>query len=121
MSDVNRHGNRDGTEQDLITVVVQRGKADKVVKRAMKAGAGGATIWFGRGGGIREKLGLLGIAISPEKEVIMFVTPRKITDDVFQAVVKAGKLNLPGQGIVFVTELRKVAGFFTASEIESKM
>ena len=108
------------TSHDLITVIVQRGKADRVVKRAMKAGAGGATIWFGRGGGIREKLGLLGIAISPEKEIILIITPRNITDLVFQEVVKAGKLDIPGQGVAYVTELRHVAGFLGEAEIPTK-
>ncbi len=106
-----------GKDVDLITVVVQRGKGDLIVRKALKVGAGGATIWFGRGSGIRERLGLLGIAISPEKEVVMIITPREITDDVFQAVVKAGKLHLPGQGIAYVTELRRVAGFFTQDEL----
>jgi len=106
---------------DLITVVVQRGRAERIVKRALKAGAGGATIWFARGSGIRERLGLLGIAISPEKEVIIIVTDPKITDAVFDAVVKAGKLDVPGHGIAFVTEVKKSAGFFAFEEVEKAL
>jgi len=102
---------------DLITVVVQRGRADRVVKSALKAGAGGATVWFARGMGIRERLGLLGIAISPEKEVINIVTRPDATDKVFDAVVKAGKLDTPGTGIAFITEIKKHAGFFAFGEI----
>ena len=95
---------------DLIYCIVQRGKADKIVKKAMQAGAGGATVWFARGSGIREKLGLLGIAISPEKEVIMIITPPEMTGRVFSAIVKAGKLDVPGQGLAFVTEIKQLAG-----------
>ena len=95
---------------DLIYCIVQRGKADRIVKKAMQAGAGGATIWFARGSGIREKLGLLGIAISPEKEVIMIITQPEQTDRVFNAIVKAGRLDVPGQGLAFVTEIKQLAG-----------
>ena len=68
---------------------MQRGKADEVVK----AGAPVATIYFARGTGIKERLGLLRIVISPEKEVIQIVVPDKDTDAVFQALVEAGKLD----------------------------
>ncbi len=97
---------------DLIFCIVQRGRADKIIKKAMKAGAGGATTWFARGSGIREKLGLLGIAISPEKEVILVVTPPELTEKVFTAIVAAGKLDVPGQGLAFVTEIKQLAGIF---------
>ncbi len=97
---------------DLIFCIVQRGRADKIIKKALKAGAGGATTWFARGSGIREKLGLLGIAISPEKEVIMVVTPPELTENVFAAIVSAGKLDVPGQGLAFVTEIKQLAGIF---------
>lgn len=108
---------------DLILCIVQRGRADKIAKKAMKAGAGGATTWFARGSGIREKLGLLGIAISPEKEIIMVVTPPELTQKVFEAIVTAGKLDVPGQGIAFVTEIKQFAGihgFYTEAENSSK-
>jgi len=101
---------------DLIFCIVQRGRADKIIKNAMKAGAGGATTWFARGSGIREKLGLLGIAISPEKEVIMVVTTPDLTEKVFAAIVAAGKLDVPGQGLAFVTEIKQLAGIFGGPE-----
>ena len=95
---------------DQITCVVQRGKADGIVKAAMKAGAKGATIFFARGTGIRERLGLLGIAISPEKEVFFVVCPKNETDLIFDAIVKAANLETPAQGIMYVNEIKRVAG-----------
>lgn len=119
MTEVSAKNERvNGAKLDLITVVVQRGQGERIVRRAIKAGAGGATIWFARGSGVRERLGLLGIAISPEKEVIMIVTPEKVTRQVFDAIVKAGKLDMPGQGIAFITEIKAIAGIFQKSEIE---
>ena len=94
----------------MITCVVQRGKADKVAKAALDAGAGGATIFFARGMGLREKLGLLGLAIVPEKEVIMILCGKTNTPEIFAAVVKAAKLDVPGMGIAYVSPITAVAG-----------
>ena len=98
-------------DQQLITCVLQRGKADKVVRAALDAGAAAATVFFARGMGLRERLGLLGLAIVPEKEVIMIVTRRADTQRVFDVIVNAAKLNTPGMGIAYVTPIYAVAGF----------
>lgn len=103
---------------DVITCIVQRGKTDPIIKAMMKAGAGGATIYFARGTGIRERLGLLGIAIQPEKEVIVTVTPRKITDRVFDAMVEAGRLNHPGMGFAFTQPVGRVVGLIPPKKQE---
>ncbi len=97
-------------KMDQITCVVQRGKADSIIKAAMKAGATGVTIYFARGTGIREKLGLLGIAISPEKEVFFITCCQEDTDQIFDAIVKEGNMETPAQGIVYVHEIKRIAG-----------
>jgi len=97
---------------DLITCVVQRGRADKVWKAAQDAGAGGATVYFGRGMGIRERTGLLGIAISSEKEILQIVISKSLTEKIFEAVVKAGGLNHPGMGFAFIQEVHHAVGLF---------
>ena len=97
-----------GTE--LITCVVQRGHADKVAKAAVHAGAKGATIFFARGMGARDHLGLLGLAIVPEKEVVMIVCREPETKAIFDAIVEAGHLNTPGMGIAYVSPLSMSAG-----------
>jgi len=92
----------------LITCIVQRGKADDAVKAALQAGAPAATISFARGTGIRERLGLLKIAISPEKEVIEIVVPAEHADAVFDALVEAGKLRTPGMGFIYMTPVSRI-------------
>ncbi|OGS43296.1 MAG: transcriptional regulator [Elusimicrobia bacterium RIFOXYD2_FULL_34_15] len=99
------------SELNLITCIVQRGKADKVVKEAIDAGAEGATIFYARGTGIRQKLGFWGKIITPEKEVILIVTKEKETNAVFDAIVKSGKLDKPGQGFAFVHAIDRAVGF----------
>ncbi|MBN1384664.1 MAG: P-II family nitrogen regulator [Elusimicrobia bacterium] len=101
------------SELKLITCIVQRGKAEKVVKEAIRAGAEGATVFYARGTGIRQKLGFWGKIITPEKEVILIVTNDKVTDPVFNALIKAGKLDKPGNGFAFVHSVDKAVGFLT--------
>jgi nitrogen regulatory protein PII len=107
----------------LITCVVQRGKADKVAKAALDAGAGGATVYFARGMGIRERLGLLGLAVVPEKEVIMIVCKEHETEKIMNAIVKAGNLETPGMGIAYVMRVYDVVGLVpsTGVKVESTL
>ena len=98
-------------EFDLITCIVQRGKAEKVIDAALLAGAPGATYYYGRGTGVRQKLGLLSKLIVPEKEIILIVTKKNQTDVVFDAVVKAGKLDKKGQGFAYTHTIDRAIGF----------
>ena len=112
MNEPNRetHGVPVQRNLDLITCIIQRGKADKLAKAAMNAGGSGATIFFARGMGLRERLGLLGFAIVPEKEVISIVCEKESTQRIFDAIVKAGKLGVPGMGIAYVQPISMAVG-----------
>ena len=106
------------TEVSMITCVVQRGKADEIVKAAQEVGAQGATIYYARGGGVRERLGLLGMAIEVEKEVINILVANDQIDRVFEKMYIAGNLDTPGMGIMYVTPLEKAATYIPEEIIE---
>lgn len=99
------------TDVALITCIVQRGAADTIVQAAREAGAQGATIFYGRGTGVRERLGVLGIAVEVEKEVIQVVVSTDQADHVFERMYVAGKLDTPGMGFMYLTPLEKAATF----------
>lgn len=99
------------TDLNLITCIVQKGMADDIVKAAVAEGVQGGTIHYARGTGIRERLGLLGVAIESEKEVINIVVSTEMTDRIFEAIYFAGKLDTPGMGIMYVTPLAKAATY----------
>jgi len=99
------------TDVALITCIVQRGAADEIVHAAQEAGAQGATIFFARGSGVRERLGILGLAVDVEKEVINIVVASDQIDRVFAKMYVAGKLDTPGMGFMYVTPLEKAATF----------
>ncbi len=97
------------TDISMITAVVQRGIADVIVQAAIEAGAQGATIYYGRGSGVRERLGVLGLAVEAEKEIVNVLIANDQVDRVFERIYVAGELDTPGKGIVYVTALEKAA------------
>ena len=99
------------TDLAIITCVVQRGVADPIVKVAREAGAQGATVSYGRGMGVRERLGILGVAVEVEKEVINIVVSSEQVDKIFELMFIAGNLDTPGMGIMYITHLEKAATY----------
>lgn len=106
------------TDVALITCIVQRGSADAIVTAAQSAGAQGATVHFGRGSGVRERLGILGVAVEVEKEIINIVVSSEQVDRVFDAMYLAGNLDTPGMGIMYVTPLEKAATYIPHDILE---
>jgi len=99
------------TDVALITCVVQRGFADPIINAAQEAGAQGATVYYGRGTGVRERLGLLGLAIEAEKEVVSIVVATDQVDRIFERMYVAGNLDTPGMGFMYTTPLEKAATY----------
>lgn len=88
---------------DLVAVVhvTDRGSAAPVARAALRAGAPGATITYVRGYGLRDRLGLLRITKSHEKELILAVVERYDLDAVFDAMAQGGRVDQPGRGLIF--------------------
>lgn len=99
------------TDAMMITCIVQASQADKVVKAAQNVGAQGATVTYARGTGIRERMGLMGVAIDEQKEMIRIIVSEEQADRVFEAMYLAGELDKPGMGIMFMNNLDRIATY----------
>ena len=100
------------TDVVMLTVVVQRGKVDTVLKAAREVGVGtGAVSYFAKGIGIRERLGLLGLAVEVEQDVIHLLVSSEQQDAVLEYLYEAGELATPGMGYVYITPVEKLATF----------
>jgi nitrogen regulatory protein P-II 1 len=106
------------TDVSMITCIIQRGKADAIVQAAQDAGAQGATIYYGYGSGVRERLGLLGLAVDVEKEIITILVADDQVDRIFERMYFAAELDLPGAGIIYLTKLEKAATYIPLEIIE---
>lgn len=95
---------------NLIVSIVNKGHCGTVVDASIQAGAEGGTIIHGRGSGIHEKAKLFSFSIEPEKDIVLTLVPKEITENVLEAIVKAVNLNEPGNGIAFIIDVEKTAG-----------
>lgn len=90
-----------------ICCIVQRGEANRVARVALDMGAGVPAVSFGNGTGIRDKLGLLRIAIPAQKEVIHLAVSPHDAETVMRMMIRAGELDRPGKGFMFNYPIRK--------------
>jgi nitrogen regulatory protein P-II 1 len=97
-----------------IACIVQRGKADAIVKEIVKLGAV-PSITYGLGRGVRDRLGLIRIAINPEKEFISVVVNDIEAFSVFETMVDVGRLHVAGEGFVYMTPIEK--GIFNMASV----
>ena len=56
-------------------------------------------------------MGLLGVAIDEQKEIIRIIVSDEQANRVFDAMYLAGKLDTPGKGIMFMNKLDRVATY----------
>ena len=95
---------------EALVAIVERGKADKLVDEAKKAGARGATVFYGRGAGAHEAKKLFSIPIDACKEIIIILVETSNLKPIKDAMVRAGDLNRPGTGILFTLPVSSVIG-----------
>ncbi|MEN8174765.1 MAG: P-II family nitrogen regulator [Pseudomonadota bacterium] len=108
------------TDVSLITCIVQRGVGDIVAQAAQDAGAQGATIYYARGTGVRQRLGALGVTVDAEKEVVNIIVATSQQEAVFDAIYLAGELDTPGMGIAFITPLEKAATYIPPEVLDRR-
>lgn len=99
------------SDTHAIIAIVERGKADVVVDKAKQAGAGGATILYGRGTATDEfKRMFKHLHVESSKEIIIIIVRGKKLPQILDAVVQAGRLKEPGTGIAFTIDVSNLVG-----------
>ncbi len=97
-------------EYEAIIVIVERGKANAIVKRATEEGAHGATIVYGRGSGEQVFSFFRSLQVEPSKEIIMIIVPAEKLQHIFDVVVEVAQVRERGKGIAFTVPLRNLTG-----------
>lgn len=107
------------TDVSLLTVIVQTGLVEKILMAARDVGAtAGAISHHARGVGVRERLGILGVAVETEKDVISVLVSNEQRDLVFETIFRAAGLDTPGRGFIYVTPLEKAATYIPESVMQ---
>ncbi len=97
---------------NLIFVVVDRGKAELVVEAANKAGSRGATIINASGSGIHETSKLFAMEIEPEKEIVLIISQKDLTESIAAFIRDHLEIDKPGNEIMFIQEVNKTYGLY---------
>ena len=102
------------SKHEVIICIVNSGFSEAVMDAARELGARGGTVIRGRGTANAEAEKLYGIAIQPEKEIVMILVDSAIKNDILHALYKAVGLQTPGQGIAFAMPVEDVVGLAEA-------
>ncbi|MDR0637100.1 MAG: hypothetical protein LBF87_08485 [Treponema sp.] len=89
--------------------IVQRGMASSIATTILEMGLCVPLISFGTGMGLRDRLRLLRITISVEKEVMYLLVPRGDAQLVESIIRHKARLDLPGQGFLYEINIRALA------------
>jgi nitrogen regulatory protein PII len=107
------------TDVSLLTCVVQSGLSEVILKAARDVGAmAGAISHHAKGIGVRERLGILGVAVETEKEVISILVSSEQRDLVYDTLYRAANLDVPGRGFIYLTPLEKASTYIPESMLE---
>lgn len=96
----------------MITVIVDKGKAENVIDAATSAGSTGGTIINARGSGIHETSKLFSMDIEPEKELVMILSEKEKTETIVSSIREALNIDEPGMGIMYVQDVSKTYGLY---------
>lgn len=97
----------------LITCVVEQGRGDVVIRAAREVGAAGAIAHQAHGVGVRERLGVLAVALEAEKDVVSFLVAEDLEDLTIQHVYAAAALDRPGAGMIHSVRLDRMATYIS--------
>ena len=99
-------------------VIVDKGKASKILEESKKIGVKGGTIVYGTGtasGGLLHLLELYEI----KKEILLMVVENSIIDNLFKTINEKYHLDKPNKGIAFNIPLKSVMGNLCNENVNS--
>ncbi len=95
-----------------IFTIVDKGNGELVMDAAIKSGARGGTIINARGSGIHETIKVFNMDIEPEKEVVLILSEKTLTEKIVFSIRDTLKIDKPGNGIIFVQDVNKTYGIY---------
>lgn len=88
-----------------ICCIVQRGQGEVVARIVLETGTCVPLVTFGQGTGVRDRMGLIRIAVPAEKEVVLFAATDHDAGTIMDIIIDVAKLDLPGRGYTYLFPL----------------
>lgn len=101
---------------EVIFAIVNEGFAEDVMNVAREEGARGGTIINARGVARADAAEFFGITLHTEKEIVMMVVPKKIKDNILNAIYKEMGMAKKAQGIAFSMPITDTMGLVDVEE-----
>lgn len=93
-----------------IMAIMDRGEAANAVEAVNRTGSHSGTLLRGRGSGLHEKQTILNVALEPEKDILLLVTPDDKAESITNTIDDKIKISEPGQGILYSMQVNRVHG-----------
>ncbi|MDD3023074.1 MAG: P-II family nitrogen regulator [Syntrophomonadaceae bacterium] len=90
-----------------ICIILQRGQGNELAAAALNMGTTVPIVTFGEGTGLRDKIGLLRITFSAQKEIVNLVINDHDADEIVNLLINAGRLDQPGKGFIYTYPVDK--------------
>lgn len=87
----------------ITCIMSMSGSGEHLARLALELGTGVPTITLGSGTGLRDRLGLLRIAVPAEKELVRLLVPGLDAEGLMRMLIEKGHLNRPGKGFIYCT------------------
>ncbi len=99
----------------LIMALVSDERTDAVMEAARKAGATGATvITCVRGEGLRPQKTFLGLELSGQRDILLFMVIAEKSRQILETIAEAGEFDTaPGSGVAFEITIDDAVGLST--------
>lgn len=99
----------------LIIAMVEDGITDHILEAARGAGATGASVITSvRGEGLKQKTSFLGLSVSGQRDMLLFLVEEHKARSILETVGEAGQFDAkPGTGLVFQLDIEDAIGLKT--------
>lgn len=99
----------------LIVAMVSDEITNKVIDAAREAGATGATtISSVRGEGLKPEVGFMGLELTAQRDVVLFLVAKTSARKILESICEAGEFDTePGAGLAFQVDIEDAVGLKT--------
>ena len=99
----------------MIMALISDEKTDEVIAAARQAGATGATVITGvRGEGLTPEKSFLGLDLTAQRDVVLFLVAESRAREILETIAKAGEFDdKRGTGIAFQIQIEDAVGMST--------
>jgi len=106
----------------LIMALVDDDYTDGIVAAAREAGATGCSvITSARGEGLRREKTFLGLDLSGQRDIVLFLVAEQLSRDILETIAAAGQFDeRPGTGIAFQIAIEDAVGLSSQMETLSQ-